>query len=105
MVFPADMLRDSYETIEVRNNLNDSLYHEDGEEDKSSELSFFDKINIIDFDKTIRAKSYLTGSEFRLNLTDVASGLELDDTIRLSIEHCINFDLNEGNAILRHFNH
>ena len=68
------MLRDSYQTIEVRNILNDSL----NEEEKSSDMSIFDEIDIIDCDRTIRAKSDLTGSEYTLNLAEMASGLELD---------------------------
>ena len=96
MVFPADMLRDSYETLEVRNILNDSL-----NEEEKSEMSIFDEINIIDCDRTIRAKSDLTGSEYRLDLAEVPSGLDLDKTVRLSIEHCINFDIRDSNAILK----
>ena len=101
MVFPADMLRDSYQTIEVRNIMNDSL----NEEEKSSDMSsIFDEINIIDCDRTIRAKSDLTGSEYRLNMAEVPSGIELDKTIQLSIEHCINFDIRDSNAILNQLN-
>ena len=74
MVFPADMLRESYKTIEVRNILNDSL----NEEEKSSDMSIFDEINILDCEKTIRARSELTGSEYNLSLAELASGLELD---------------------------
>ena len=99
MVFPADMLRDSYETLEVRNILNDSL-----NEEEKSEMSIFDEINIIDCDRTIRAKSDLTGSEYRLDLAEVPSGLDLDKTVRLSIEHCINFDIRDSNAILSQLN-
>ena len=96
MVFPADMLRESYQTIEVRNILNDSL----NEEEKSDDMSIFDEINILDCEKTIRARSELTGSEYTFNMASVASGLELDQTMQLSIEHCINFDLRDNNAIL-----
>lgn len=102
LVFPADMLRDSYETLEVRNILNDSL---NDEEEKSTDRSLFDEINVIDCNRTIKAKSQITGSEFRLNLAEVPSAHELDQTVRLSVEHCINFDLRDRNAILNHFNH
>lgn len=96
MVFPADMLRESYQTIEVRNILNDSL----NEEEKSDDMSIFDEINILDCEKTIRVRSDLTGSEYMYNMASVASGVELDQTVQLSIEHCINFDLRDNNAIL-----
>ena len=81
---------------EVRNILNDSL----NEEEKSDDMSIFDEINILDCQKTIRARSELTGSEYTFNMASVASGLELDQTMQLSIEHCINFDLRDNNAIL-----
>lgn len=58
MAFPADLLRESYETLEVRNILNDSLNLEE-----NSDMSLFDEINIIDYDKTVRARSDLNGSE------------------------------------------
>ena len=74
MVFPADMLRESYQTIEVRNILNDSL----NEEEKSDDMSIFDEINILDCEKTIRVRSDLTGSEYMYNMASVASGVELD---------------------------
>ena len=96
MVFPADMLRESYQTIEVRNILNDSL----NEEEKSDDMSIFDEINILDCEKTVRVRSELTGSEYMYNMASVASGVELDQTVQLSIEHCINFDLRDNNAII-----
>ena len=53
------MLRESYETLEVRNVLNDSL-----NEEEKSEMSLFDEINIIDCDRTVRARSDMTCSDY-----------------------------------------
>ena len=55
MIFPSDMLRESYETLEVRNLLNDSLNNEE-----YSDMSLFDEIDIVDCDRTVRARSDLT---------------------------------------------
>lgn len=73
MIFPADMLRESYETLEVRNLLNDSLNDEE-----ISDMSLFDEINIIDCDRTVRARSDLTCSDYRLNFTEYPSMVDLD---------------------------